>query len=413
MNTIKKMNKFIAMAAVVSSLCFASCASDGDLSDSLDAAKDKINSPADVAFGGNITTASFDIKASGLWNITGKPDWFNLSATQGMGDATITITTIDSENPSALENRTATLTINTDTRTRQLSVVQTPAKEILEIVQDSVKFMRTSTSLTSEIMINNNSKWEILEHPDWFTVSPMSGEGSATVIVEVKKMESDWDNSDIMTVKSSNLQEQVVIFQQGIETFLSVSPNAIAATAIEGNYTIMLDGDASWIASTDAGWTSLSKLQGKGTEALNVLCTTNETSGDREANITIETNSKVFTCKITQSVAALPECEKPEAVKVEKYGFTVSSTFSSEIPVSEYGIVYSSTNTEPTIGDVKVPCTDGTNPFTIAVGNLKSGLKFYVRSYARSGAGINYSETLEVTTGGSKPNEDDNPTPNV
>ena len=81
--------------------------------------------------------------------------------------------------------------------------------------------------------------------------------------------------------------------------------------------------------------------------------------------------------------------------------------------MSEYGIVYSSTNTEPTIGDVKVPCTDGTNPFTIAVGNLKSGLKFYVRSYARSGAGINYSETLEVTTGGSKPNEDDNPTPNV
>lgn len=412
MNIKNNIYGIFAMGMVMATMSLTSCAGDEELSSSLDASKDKISTPADVSFGGNETTASIEITASGLWNISGKPDWFNLDKTQGSGNASVKLTTIDNENPSALNNRTATLVINTDTRTREISIVQTPAAEILSIEQDSVKFLRGSETLSNEIVITNNSTWEILEHPDWYSVSPSSGEGTTKVTVTVKKNDTDWNYSDVMSVKSDNKQEQVVIYQEGIFTTLSVSPTEVPATAVEGVYVIQLDGNASWTASTDVGWIALDALQGTGTTALKLTCSMNETASVRKGTVTIVTSRNTFVCNVTQSVAALPVLEKPTADKVEKYGFTVTSNYSSEIPVSEYGFVYSQ-GTEPTISDNKITCTDGSRPFTLSASGLLSGKEFNIRAYARNGAGVGYSEVTTITTGGVKPGENDNPTPNL
>ena len=119
-----------------------------------------------------------------------------------------------------------------------------------------------------------------------------------------------------------------------------------------------------------------------------------------------------MTCQVVQAVAPVPTCAEPTKDKVEKYGFTVSSSYSSLIPVTEYGIVYS-LNPNPTVADNKIICTDGTNPFTLQASGLLSGKTFHVRAYARNGAGIGYSDEITVATGGVKPGENDNPTPNL
>ena len=412
---MKYINRFFTLVAFAAALGFVSCASDEELSGSLDASKDKINSPADVTFSGNETTATFNIKASGLWNITGKPEWFNLSATQGMGDATITITTTDTENPSAINSRTATLLLNTDTRQREITIQQTPAWEILSVSEDTLLFARNEETLEHSFVIQNNSNWEILDKADWYSVSPsMSGSGTTTITITVQKNDNDWNNTHQMTIKGVNAQENLVIFQQGILTSLSVSPSAIPAEAIAGSYSIMMDGDASWTASTDAAWTTLSALSGKGTYALNIDCKANETNAERKATITIETSTKTFKCVLTQAVAALPQLTTPTKDVVGKYNMTLSSSYSSAIPVSEYGIVYSQTRQSPSISsDTKIVCTTGENPFTLSQEGLPSGVTYYVRAYAISGAGVGYSETVEVTTGGTKPDSGDNSTPNI
>ena len=415
MSTMKFTKIVYIWLALAAALGFVSCASDEELSESLDASKDKINSPASVSFSGNETTAKFSIKASGLWNITGKPDWFNLSATQGMGDASITITTTDSENPSAIDNRTATIVLSTDTRQREITIQQSPAEEILNVNEDTLLFARNEETLEHSFVINNNSTWEILDKADWYSVSPaMSGSGTTTITISVKKNEKDWNNTHQMTIKGVKSQENLVIFQQGVLTSLSVSPSAIQAKAIAGSYSIIMDGDASWTASTDAAWTTLSALSGKGTYALNIDCAANETNAQRNATITIETSTKTFKCVLTQAVAALPQLTTPTKVAVGKYNMTVSSSYSSVIPVSEYGIVYSQTRQSPSISsDTKIVCTTGENPFTLSQEGLPSGVTYYVRAYAISGAGVGYSETIEVTTGGSKPDSGDNSTPNL
>lgn len=417
MNIKNNIYGVFALGIVMASLSLSSCAGDEELSSSLDASKDKIVSPADITFGGNSNNATFSIQASGLWSISGIPDWFILDKTQGTGDASIKLTTIDSENPSAVNKRTATLVLNTDTRQREITVEQAGAAETLSVSTTDISFPRTETKLEQSFVVTNNSTWEILETQDWYTVEPMSGGGNidepTTVTVKVNKKVDDWDSEHTMTIRSAKgLTKTITIFQQGIETTLAIGQNKIEVDALEGVSTLVLTGDASWIATVDVAWLKLNKLSGKGGENLQLEYITNETAGPREANITITTSTQTLTCQVVQAVAAVPTCAKPTAVKVEKYGFTVSSSYSSVIPVTEYGIVYSQ-GENPQITDNKIICTDGTNPFTLQASGLLSGKTFHVRAYARNGAGIGYSEDLVVETGGVKPGENDNPTPNL
>ena len=417
MNIKNNIYGVFALGMVMASLSLTSCAGDEELSQGIDASKDKIVSPADVTFGGNTNNATFSIQASGLWSISGKPDWFNLDKTQGTGDATIKLTTIDNENPSALNKRTATLELNTDTRQRTITIEQAEAEEKLSVSTNDVSFPRTETKLEQSFVVTNNSTWEILETQDWYTIDPMSGGGNidepTTVTVKVNKKEDDWDNEHTLTIRSAKGNTQTVrIFQQGILTTLAIGQNKIEVDALEGISTLVLTGDASWIATVDVAWLKLSKLSGKGDENLQLEYTSNETAGPREANITITTSTQTLTCQVVQAVAPVPTCAKPTEDKVEKYGFTVSSSYSSVIPVTEYGIVYSQ-GENPQITDNKIICTDGTNPFTLQASGLLSGKTFHVRAYARNGAGIGYSDEITVATGGVKPGENDNPTPNL
>ena len=345
MNIKNKIYGVFALGMVMASLSLTSCAGDEELSQGIDASKDKIVSPADVTFGGNTNNATFSIQASGLWSISGKPDWFNLDKTQGTGDATIKLTTIDNENPSALNKRTATLELNTDTRQRTITIEQAEAEEKLSVSTNDVSFPRTETKLEQSFVVTNNSTWEILETQDWYTISPMSGGGNidepTTVTVKVNKKEDDWDNEHTLTIRSEKGSTQTVrIFQQGILTTLAIGQNKIEVDALEGISTLVLTGDASWIATVDVAWLKLSKLSGKGDENLQLEYTTNETAGPREATITITTSTQTLTCQVVQAVAPVPTCAEPTKDKVEKYGFTVSSSYSSVIPVTEYGIVY-------------------------------------------------------------------------
>lgn len=413
MNIDNKTYRLFAFGVAMASLCLTSCAGDEELSSSLDASKDKIISPDKVAFNGNSTSAEFEVQASGLWNITDIPTWFTLTQIQGSGNTRVTINTNDTENPSAINERTAKLIIHTDTRQREINVVQSPAIEKLSVSSHEVSFPRTEESLESSFVVTNNSTWEILETQDWYTATPMSGSGNETVKITVKKKVDDWDNEHTLTIQSAQgLTETVRIFQQGILTTLAAAQNKISVDALEGRTVLQLTGDASWIASVDAGWLQLNKYSGKGDENLQLTYTTNETSGPREAIITITTSNAVLECVVTQAIASVPTCAEPTKDKVEKYGFTVTSSYSSVIPVSEYGIVYSQ-SPNPTVGDNKISCIDGTNPFTLSASSLVSGKTFYVRAYARNGAGVGYSDQIEVVTGGKKPGEDDNPTPNL
>lgn len=179
--------------------------------------------------------------------------------------------------------------------------------------------------------------------------------------------------------------------------------------------TLDVNSDASWTISCDADWCHLSKGTGSNNETITISVDDNVSMSQRVATITVKTLQNMATCMLTQDAANLPVTAEPTVTQREKNSLYLTSTYTSDFPVIEYGFVYSSTNMSPTINDSKVS-ENGENlsgNFSGQLTNLKSGVSYYVRAYAKSSVGINYSNYIIATTLGDVPSEGDNPTPQM
>ncbi len=76
-------------------------------------------------------------------------------------------------------------------------------------------------------------------------------------------------------------------------------------------------------------------------------------------------------------------------------------TAEGSAPVTSRGVVYSSTDNTPQLGESGVIADangSGTGSFSESIGGLTAGLTYYVRAYATSSAGTGYGTTLSFTT---------------
>ena len=62
---------------------------------------------------------------------------------------------------------------------------------------------------------------------------------------------------------------------------------------------------------------------------------------------------------------------------------------------------------------VELTGSDKSGSFSATLTGLKSGSKYYVRAYANNGVGYSYGEVTTITTSGDKPENNDNPNPNL
>lgn len=97
-------------------------------------------------------TATFAITASGSWSISNDAEWINISSRSGVGNTTITVTTL-SENKSAKE-RSTDITITSGELSQTITVKQLPAYESVGInVSDLVVLYN---SMAMEITFSSN-----------------------------------------------------------------------------------------------------------------------------------------------------------------------------------------------------------------------------------------------------------------
>jgi len=112
------------------------------------------------------------------------------------------------------------------------------------------------------------------------------------------------------------------------------------------------------------------------------------TSGILSVSPTVETAPTVMTSAVTT------------------YG-TISATMGGNVTasggeaVTERGVVYSSTDATPTIGEAGVTQDDngtGTGSFSESIGSLAPGTTYYVRAYATNSEGTSYGSVVSFTT---------------
>lgn len=420
---MKNVFRNLFLLLTLCSMLFVTSCGGGDDEDGPVVNSDILNvESGNITIGGNELTATIKITANCHWAIQKQVgsdgDWLTVSPTEGRADATVTLTA-NSTNPSSVDNRKMTLVIKSDGGiSRSIIVTQTTASETLSVSPEILTFDYHAGM--KEFHITSNANWSIAGKQDWFTLSAYAGKGSQTIQVNVQENSSETSAripaTLVITTENSKLRKDVTINQEAHQTTLNVSTTSITASAPTASYTIQLTGDASWTASSNQSWAKLEQTSGKGDATLTVKCEDNTTLFERTAVINIESASNKYSVSVTQAAATLPEITDVKVSDTNKEGATVTFNYTSMFPVTEYGICYSSTNHMPDkVTDAYKSQTGSAQQGTasIQLTGLKAGTTYYIRAYAISAVGIQYSNSISFVTNDDWPGDDDNVTPGL
>lgn len=374
---------------------------------------DYIKSDAEIVLDGNSGRTSFSVVTDGAWSFTNVPSWLSISPMSGYGDATVTITMTD--NPSAVDGRSAQITLKTSNQERAISVTQKPAKEYIE--SDIITQTYTAAGGSEKFSIRTNTNWTLNLTGSFFTATPMSGSGNATITVVCQPQDSEDQRIGSLDITGQSEIFRIPIAQLGVNRTLTLSPENVTVDAVANVVTISLNGDASWTASSNAEWATITQLSGTGSGGVLINIAENATTTERIAQITFTTSKKSIACQITQRAGSAPRFTTtvPIVTDVSKYSAKVSASYTSDFEVTDYGVCYSETNSKPTISDTYISRVGSakSGEFSIELEGLKSLTTYYVTVFARNKVGLFYSGVTTFTTTGGVPGNNDNPTPNL
>lgn len=429
-----KYKHISCLLLLLATLCTTSCVEEVDFGDLLGLGSSKLIVPEKVDFDGNDTKADFSITASGDWSISGNPDWFNLSATNGSGNADITIT--PTENPSASQPRSATLTVTSGNRSSEVVVTQSAAKAYLRIkegLSGTKEFNQVATSLQFNIETNSETTWKVsgFEDKEWLSVKindteGNEGKGNAKVTVSIsenKKQEVRTATISVNSISPGGQSASFEIKQTGPEYPLPrFQKENVDVSALADSVTIELVGghDKAWweVELESNEWLKISgskdpyRTSGEGPSSIKIVW--NETTSNETRSVKMilrdYQNKKKDSCTITQKEGSLPVVSV-DKVKSHKNGADIICTVSTPFQMKEYGIIYRQGDSESKGTKVQIDKKDANGQYTYSIPGLKDMTTYQVKAYAVNGVGRSETYWVDFTTKGGKPEADDNNPP--
>ena len=399
-------------------MCFVSCAKDNELEDGITASKNKATVPSEILLDGNGDSKTINIDADCEWSFTNVPSWITLSNTNGDGSASVEIT--PSVNPSSTEQRKGSILFNASDRSKTIILTQGVANESLELSVQTLPFDNMPSS--SSFAIKSNGSWKITGEKEWLSLDKTEGTGDGNVKVTVQENTSEEERRAELIIQGSQKNQTMTVVQKGREVTLALSTNSITFSATESTVSIIAEGTAKWTASTSDTWITLDKsvFEGSATSVkttIMVTCKDNPSATVRtgEVVLTYSNGTKSLKCTVKQDAGKKAEVGTTTFSEITKNSAKATASYTSDFPVTVYGFYYSKTNTTPGENDMKVELTgsDKSGSFSATLTGLKSGSEYYVRAYANNGVGYSYGEVTTVTTSGDKPENNDNPNPNL
>jgi len=398
-------------------LLFTACGGGDDAGGNTPSGGNEYLNVQDVDVPGGNTTATLYINASQNcdWIITWSETWIrSINPTKGRGSQNVTMTV--SPNPSSSATRTAVIKVSNTSGTivRDVTISQSPNAESLELGTSTISF--TNAAGSQDVTVTSNTHWTITGAASWLTLNKTEGDNNGSVSITVESNTSKSEREVVLTFTGSGgISKQLTVKQQGdTSTDFRVSTSEISATATAGTVQFNIIGDAQWAISSNKNWATPNAMSGEGNANIIVSLSDNTSEGTREAVITVTSNTKSETVTIRQSAGAKPTITAVNVNYDNKNSAIVSFSYSSMFPVTEFGVCYNSTG-QPTINDAHQSESGDTTQGSpsISLAGLTYGTTYYVRAYAKSAVGIQYSESVSFTTANDWPGGDDNVTPDI
>ena len=217
----------------------------------------------------------------------------------------------------------------------------------------------------------------------------------------------------------SDKEETDVFASEELSLTMSLTPTVVDLPAKGGSQVITITSNTAWGASANVTWANLSATNGVANSTLTVTLEDNNTTSPREAIVTFTYGKDQQTVTINQAAASPTTFAKVQASNIGRYQADVSGMFTSDFNITEYGIVYSLTEREPTtsmsddkVTVLKVGTTATTQDIVSAtLTNLRAGNTYFARLYTKGPLGTEYSNVISFTTSGGASDSGDNPTP--
>lgn len=134
--------------------------------------------PISTILTGAGTSFTIDVTSNTTWTVTGLPAWATISAENGTGDITLTVTV---QTNTGTTVRVAELTIGGQIHTlTQGAFSATPSTQI-----DTPAVILEAVASKYTLVVISNTSWSVTGQPEWLTLSPASGTNSAELTVSV------------------------------------------------------------------------------------------------------------------------------------------------------------------------------------------------------------------------------------
>jgi hypothetical protein len=177
-----------------------------------------------------------------------------------------------------------------------------------------VSFGVQSLSVAAEggnytVELKSNGDWNIGSTADWLTVSPTSGNGSATLSIVAQPNTAEQGRSVEIRATTKDNSASLTISQEGTpsgedpggedpggedpEHFLTISPNELQFVCTGEDKVITIECDEAWSIAGDTDWIAFDKTEGEGNDEVVVTVGENPLHEMRSAEMEFRSASGI------------------------------------------------------------------------------------------------------------------------
>ena len=435
MKTNRFINIKVALFIAVSALMAACTIEDAD--QSVEPKSEQLDIAESIQMTATETDKSFEVKSDAGWDVSIEGGWTGLSVSPTSGNGTAQIT-IHTDANTTRQGREATISINTKGGVIQKMVVsQALSDVILDIAggdNQSLEY-EASPKDPKTFSFSCNSTWEVTSSDGWIHCADSEGNTqggkeitttyATTITVDVDEIQTDVPREGKITISAENgaKTKTVAVKQEGKLIELSVSPERYENVSPTGEKkTIQIACNADWQIDFDNGNILCETISGTGDMDVEVTCLPNNVSKERNVTLIVSSgiqNIKRDTVTFVQAAATPPELTAFKLIEssVTKNEAEFQLDFQTMFPIAEYGVYIWEDGNESNKVPMQATNTEsGITRLVYKATGLKSMTTYHAYGFIKNTVGSSDSKDTNVvtfTTGGVKPTDDDNPTPNL
>ena len=315
-------------------------------------------------------SGTFDVESNTGWSVVSKPDWLEVTPTNGAkGKTTLTVTPQDNPNTT---QRSGSIVIGRDDFSGNKTVSVTQVGKTFGDLDSQMDFPNTGGN--QSLTINTDGQWTASTATSWIHLSPQSGSGEETLMVTVDANPGKGERTGSIAVSVGNTTQTITVVQVG--RYINISYDNLLTNSQPATIQLSVASNMEWSASSTSNWLTVSPTSGKGDATLTLTVTDNSSVNSRTGSILFKTADEEKEISITQpgrtlSVSATEISIDEEGGTSDPITVTTDGTYT--VTSSESWATISQSGNSFTVTAAALTGDTRTTTITVSLTGLKNG----------------------------------------